>query len=49
MVGLTEPVVRLLAARVVEDCAGAEPLLEVLTRRYYKVRALENVEASLRE
>ena len=48
MVGLTEPVVRLLAARVVEDCAGAEPLLEVLTRRYYKVRALENVEASLR-
>ena len=49
MVGLTEPVVRLLAARVAEDCAGAEPLLEVLIRRYYKVRALEDVEASLRD
>ena len=49
MVGLTEPVVRLLGARVVADAVGAEPLLEVLTRRYYKVRTLEDVEAFLRE
>ena len=48
MVALTEPVVRLLAARVVRDSGGAEPLLEVLTRRYYKVRTLEDVEAFLR-
>ncbi|CAN5418114.1 biotin carboxylase N-terminal domain-containing protein [soil metagenome] len=43
MVDLTEPVVRLLGARLAEDCSGAEPLLEVLTRRYYKVRTLEDV------
>ncbi len=49
MVALTEPVVRLLGARVVADPRGAEPLLEVLTRRYYKVRTLENVESFLRE
>ncbi len=48
MVGLTEPVVRVLGARVVEDAVGAEPLLEVLTRRYYKVRTLEEVKAFLR-
>ncbi len=43
MVDLTEPVVRLLGARLAEDCSGAEPLLEVLTRRYYRVRTLEDV------
>ncbi len=43
MVALTEPVVRLLGTRVWADSSGAEPLLEVLTRRYYKVRILENV------
>lgn len=49
MVALTEPVVRLLGARVVADSSGAEPLLEVLTRRYYKVRTLENVRSFLRD
>ncbi|MEO7351061.1 MAG: carboxyl transferase domain-containing protein, partial [Marmoricola sp.] len=49
MVGLTEPIVRLLGARVVADSVGAEPLLEVLTRRYYKVRTLEDVKSFLRE
>ena len=49
MVAATEPVVRLLAARVDANSRGAEPLLEVLTRRYYKVRTLENVRSFLRE
>src|SRR5680860_1134953 len=49
MVAVTEPVVRLLGTRVAADSAGAEPLLEVLTRRYYKVRALENVRSFLRD
>jgi len=49
MVAATEPVVRLLAARVDANSRGAEPLLEVLTRRYYKVRTLENVQSFLRE
>jgi len=49
MVAATEPVVRLLGARVVADSAGAEPLLEVLTRRFYKVRTLEDVQSFLRE
>jgi acetyl/propionyl-CoA carboxylase alpha subunit/acetyl-CoA carboxylase carboxyltransferase component len=47
MVALTEPVVRLLGARVAADSTGAEPLLEVLTRRYYKVRTLEDVQSFL--
>ena len=48
MVGLTEPVVRLLGARVVAGSTGPEPLLEVLTRRYYKVRTLKDVQSFLR-
>ena len=49
MVGLTEPVVRLLGARIIADATGPEPLLEVLTRRYYKVRTLEDVRSSVRD
>ena len=49
MVGLTEPVVRFLAACVNADHSGAETLLEVLRRRYYKVRTLENVQSFLRD
>ena len=49
MVELTEPVVRLLGSRVTADSLGSEPLLEVLTRRYYKVRTLEEVKSFLRE
>ncbi len=47
MVEQTEPVVRLLGARLLAGGRGAEPLLEVLTRRYYKVRRLEDVQASV--
>ncbi len=47
--GLTEPAVKLLGARVVADSRGHEPLLEALTRRYYKIRTLEDVRSFLRE
>jgi acetyl/propionyl-CoA carboxylase alpha subunit/acetyl-CoA carboxylase carboxyltransferase component len=49
MVALTEPVVRMLAARADASSSGAEPLLEVITRRYYKVRTLEDVQSFLRD
>lgn len=49
MVALTEPVVRLLGVRVAADSSGPEPLLEVLTRRFYKVRTLEDVRSFLRD
>jgi acetyl/propionyl-CoA carboxylase alpha subunit/acetyl-CoA carboxylase carboxyltransferase component len=49
MVDLTEPLVRLLGVRVAADSSGAEPLLEVLTRRYYKVRTLEEVHSFVRD
>jgi acetyl/propionyl-CoA carboxylase alpha subunit/acetyl-CoA carboxylase carboxyltransferase component len=49
MAALTEPVVRLLGARLLTAHTGAEPLLEVLTRRYYKVRTLEDVRSFLQE
>ena len=38
-----EPLVRLLAQRIGVNSSGLEPMLEVLTRRYYKVRTLEDV------
>jgi acetyl/propionyl-CoA carboxylase alpha subunit/acetyl-CoA carboxylase carboxyltransferase component len=49
IVALTEPVVQLLGARVVADSSGSQPLLEVLTRRYYKIRTLEDVRSFLRD
>ena len=49
MVNLTEPVVQQLGARVVADSRRPEPLLEVLTRRYYKVRTLEDVQQFMRD
>ncbi len=49
MANQAEPVVRLLGARVLAGATGAEPLLEVLTRRYYKVRTLEDVHAFLHQ
>ena len=49
MVEQAEPVVRLLGARVLAGGSGAEPLLEVLTRRYYKIRALQEVRSFLHE
>jgi acetyl-CoA carboxylase carboxyltransferase component/biotin carboxyl carrier protein len=38
-----EPLIRLLSERICVDSPGLEPMLEVLTRRYYKVRMLEDV------
>ncbi|MDQ5831987.1 MAG: fused acetyl/propionyl-CoA carboxylase subunit alpha/methylmalonyl-CoA decarboxylase subunit alpha, partial [Actinomycetota bacterium] len=38
-----EPLIRLLAQRIGSHTTGVEPLLEVLTRRYYRVRQLEEV------
>jgi len=38
-----EPLIRLLAQRIGIRTSGLEPMLEVLTRRYYKVRRLEDV------
>jgi acetyl/propionyl-CoA carboxylase alpha subunit/acetyl-CoA carboxylase carboxyltransferase component len=40
-----EPLIRLLAQRIGRGGSGLEPMLEVLTRRYYKIRALEDVRA----
>jgi biotin carboxyl carrier protein len=42
-----EPLIRLLAERIGTSPSGAQPLLEVLTRRYYKVRTLEEVRSFL--
>jgi acetyl/propionyl-CoA carboxylase alpha subunit/acetyl-CoA carboxylase carboxyltransferase component len=49
LVGLTEPVKPLLGKRVVANSHGREPLLEVLTRRYYKIRTLEEVATFVRD
>jgi len=45
----SEPVVRLLGARLIAGSASSEPLLEVLTRRYYKVRTLQDVRSFTHE
>ena len=47
--GLTQPIVNLLGARLAGGHRGDEPLLEALTRRYYKIRALEDVESFVRD
>ncbi|HEY5248331.1 MAG TPA: biotin/lipoyl-containing protein, partial [Dermatophilaceae bacterium] len=44
-----EPLIRLLAERIGTDRSGLEPMLEVITRRYYKIRTLEDVRAFRRE
>ena len=43
LVASTQPLVGLLVERGVGDAATLEPMLEVLTRRYYKIRALDHV------
>ena len=45
MMACPEPLIRLLAQRIGVDSTGLEPMLEVLTRRYYKIRTLEDVRA----
>jgi acetyl/propionyl-CoA carboxylase alpha subunit/acetyl-CoA carboxylase carboxyltransferase component len=46
MVASPEPLIRLLTERVRGDGNRREPMLEVLTRRYYKLRDLKNVRSS---
>jgi acetyl-CoA carboxylase carboxyltransferase component len=46
MVASAEPLVRLLGQRIGREGAGLAPLLEVLTRRYYGIRALRQLHAS---
>ena len=38
-----EPLIELLAQRIGADSSGLNPMLEVLCRRYYKVRTLDDV------
>ncbi|GAA4524909.1 ATP-binding protein [Amycolatopsis samaneae] len=45
MVSSAEPLVRLLGQRIARPGAGTAPLLEVVTRRYYGNRALEDIRA----
>src|SRR6185312_5526047 len=42
-----EPLIRLLAQRAEAEPSVPDPVLEVLTRRYYRSRDLQNVRASL--
>jgi acetyl/propionyl-CoA carboxylase alpha subunit/acetyl-CoA carboxylase carboxyltransferase component len=45
LVDSPEPLVRLLAEELTADGPGAQAMLEAMTRRYYRVRALEDVKA----
>ncbi|MCU1614161.1 MAG: acetyl-CoA carboxylase, biotin carboxylase subunit, partial [Frankiales bacterium] len=47
LVASPEPLIRLLAQRSARRTSGPDPILEVLTRRYYRSRSLQNVRASL--
>jgi acetyl-CoA carboxylase carboxyltransferase component len=49
MTACPEPLIRLLAQRIGANTPGPEPMLEVLTRRYYKIRSLEDVRAFTRD
>ena len=48
LVASPQPLVRLLAERIGAE-KGEQPMLEVLTRRYYKIYPLEEVEAHVRD
>ena len=41
----SERLIRLLVQRIGVNTSGLEPMLEVLTRRYYKIRTLQDVRA----
>ncbi len=49
MTACPEPLIRLLAQRLGVNSSGLDPMLEVLTRRYYKVRTLQDVSAFQRD
>ncbi len=44
LVASSEPVVRLMAEQLLTHGGGIAPMLEVMNRRYYKIRTLEHVE-----
>ena len=46
---LTAPAVTLLGSRLAAKSHGPEPLLEAMTRRYYRIRTLEDVDSFLRD
>ena len=46
---LTAPAVKLLGTRLVANSHGPEPLLEAMSRRYYRIRTLENVTSFLKD
>ena len=45
LVASPEPLIQLLARRLASPAGGVDPVLEVLTRRYYRRRSLENLRA----
>jgi acetyl/propionyl-CoA carboxylase alpha subunit/acetyl-CoA carboxylase carboxyltransferase component len=45
LVASPEPLIALLARRLASPPGGVDPVLEVLTRRYYRRRSLENLRA----
>jgi acetyl/propionyl-CoA carboxylase alpha subunit/acetyl-CoA carboxylase carboxyltransferase component len=47
LVASPEPLIQLLAQRLTSPPGGLDPVLEVLTRRYYRRRSLENLKAFL--
>jgi acetyl/propionyl-CoA carboxylase alpha subunit/acetyl-CoA carboxylase carboxyltransferase component len=47
LVASPEPLIQLLAQRLASPTTGVDPVLEVLTRRYYRRRSLENLRAFL--
>jgi acetyl-CoA carboxylase carboxyltransferase component/biotin carboxyl carrier protein len=49
LVASPEPLIQLLARRIAAPPSGADPVLEVLTRRYYRRRSLENLRSFLLE
>ena len=49
LVANTEPLIDLLAQRISRPEDGAGPLLEVITRRYYKIRRLRDVRSFERD
>jgi acetyl/propionyl-CoA carboxylase alpha subunit/acetyl-CoA carboxylase carboxyltransferase component len=45
LVASPEPLIRVLAEQLNSNGAGQQAMLEAMTRRYYRIRALENVKA----
>ncbi len=48
LVATPEPLIRLVAEQVISGGPGLDAMLEAITRRYYRIRALEDVQTSRR-